>query len=382
MGDYSAKSNEDLLAEHYGGMDKVPTNVLMKVYKSGSTQVQEPESIASKLLNFAKKEGPPIAGGIAGSILGAPGGPAGMIGGATLGGAAGRAWQRNAEYATGSRDPLKDTSSGNALDIGKSGLAQGAGEAVGLQAGAILKALRPIGNEVGAGAMKIAAAIPEKYGKAIMEDPSILNRAQTPEVMGKSYNAFENYTGLEGLGKKIESGAFKSADTSNSAYFDNAVDVANKVRSGVSVPPQDLYEASQMASNIKLGPFENPGMQKAVKAGVLDRAKGTIDDALEKVYPEYSSLRKGYFESKAREAASSILPTNKNGTANVLRPWAVIGDVLRGGAAHSPLLPAVSPAAWGTAIRAGSAVSPYAKLLAKLGVKVKAQDLADSDQNQ
>src|SRR5258707_7498011 len=82
-------------------------------------------SMMSRVGNYIAEEGLPIAGGIAGAMLGAPGGPPGMIAGATLGGAGGRAIQRDLQYVTGSRDPAADTALWNMGDIGRAGLGQG-----------------------------------------------------------------------------------------------------------------------------------------------------------------------------------------------------------------------------------------------------------------
>lgn len=353
-------------------------------------------SIFHRALNFAEREGPPIAGGLIGGVLGAPGGPAGVIGGAALGGAAGRAIGRDVEYVTGSRDPLKDTALGNAGDISRAGLGQAAAATAGLQTEAVLKALAPPATKIAAGGLKVMAAIPEKSGEAALRDPAILNRGLLPAQRGAPYEAFERYTGLKGLGTQIENGELKAGDTSNAAYFDHAIDVANRVKAGAPIvdatgkvvtagkasysgeplTTQDLYSASQKASNLKLGPFENPGMQKAIKSGVLDRAKDTADTALGKIYEEYSGLRKGNFESHVREDFGTLLPKNKNGTANVLRPVAAIGAAMGG---NPEALAFTSPAVWGGMIRGAHAAAPAISGATSLAARAEAANLAGQE---
>lgn len=51
MPDLSQVSTEDLLAQHYGGMDKVPTDVLMKHYKAPAAAPKEPD-LVSKLNGY------------------------------------------------------------------------------------------------------------------------------------------------------------------------------------------------------------------------------------------------------------------------------------------------------------------------------------------
>lgn len=323
-------------------------------------------SMKDRLLTLAAKEGAPITGATMGAMVGG-------VPGAMLGGAAGKGYQRVTEYLTGARDPAADTSLGVAGDIAQAGLAAGAGEGSISAIGKILKWLRPRGSKLAAAAAKVGPAIPEKYGEAVFKDPSILRRALPAKTVGKGYDAFERYTGLKGLeATLVES----NRATMGSAELERMVlQAANKVIKKLPVEPQELYLASQAASRLKLAAkYGEPQAQMAAASGAIKQGKTLVDDALEKVYPEYKSLRIGHFESKAKEAFSSVFPQNKGGTANVLRPWAVAGTIVREGLKATPALPAVSPLAWQGAIRAGSATSPAAKLLAKLKIREQVQE--------
>ncbi len=315
-------------------------------------------------------------GGAAGAAAGGVGAVPGAVAGAGLGAAGGEGYKKVYQYLMGRKDPAADTSLGNAGGIAKAGLAGMGGEVLGQQAGAVLKALRPGAAKVGAGVMKVAASIPEKYGEAVLMKPSILNDAQPREAMGKSYNAFEGYTGLEGLQRKLVS---ENRATAPSGELEGMVlSPANRIMRGEKVDPQELYLGSQAASKLKLAAkYGEPQAQMAAASGAISQGKNIVDDALGETYPEYGSLRRGNFESRAREAFSTIMPKNKGGTTNVLRPVTAAGAALATG--HPGALLATSPAAWGLGIRAGSAMSPIAKLLAKLKMNSEIQDAANPE---
>lgn len=313
-------------------------------------------------------------GGTAGAAAGGVGAVPGAVAGAGIGAAGGRGLQRVGQYLLGDRDPANDTALGNAGDIARSGLGGIAAEAVGQGAGAGLAALRPAANKVGAGLAKIATGVPEKYGEAVFKNPDILTRAHSLDTMGKAYDAFQRYTGLKGLEETLV--ARNRATVGSSQLEKMVLTAANKVAQGAEVDPQELYLASQAASRLNMAAkYGEPQAQMAAASGAIKQGKSLVDDALEKVYPEYASLRSGMFEGKARDAFSKFLPLNKGGTTNVLRPYAVAAEVARKGLVATPALPVVSPAAWGTGIRAANAVSPAAKLLARFGVRKKVEDV-------
>jgi len=86
-------------------------------------------SLAKRLVSAARDMGPQTAGGMIGGAMGTPFGPAGRAAGATLGGAGGKAYGMVADYATGRRDPVDDTATGNIKEIGLAGLMEGGGDA-------------------------------------------------------------------------------------------------------------------------------------------------------------------------------------------------------------------------------------------------------------
>lgn len=347
-----------------------------------------PQTMASRLKGMADStaNAAPTAGmmvggslgGAAGAAAGGVGAVPGAIAGAGAGGAAGSAYKRVYQYLTGARDPNQDTALGNAGDIAKTGLAGMGSEAVGQGVGAALTSA--LARKVGAGAIKVTSGVPEKYGEAVLQDPSILTRAQTPAVMGKAYDAFERYTGLKGLEATLVAG--NRATASSTELEGMVLSAANKVSQGAKVDPQELYLASQAASRLKLAArMGEPQAQMAAASAAITQGKGIVDDALEAQFPEYAGLRTGNFESKARAAFGNILPQNKGGTTNVLRPVLAaneaVGAVASGHPGALAALPLMSPAAWGGAIRAGSALSPAAKFLAKYGAAKTAQDAAE-----
>ena len=319
-------------------------------------------------------------GGTAGAAVGGVGAVPGAIAGAGIGAAGGEGYKKVIQYLTGKNDPANDTALGNAGAIAKSGLAGVGGEVIGQQAGAVLSALRPGAAKVGAGVINIASGVPEKYGEAVLNDPSILNRAPSPADMGRAYQSFQRYTGLRGLQQELVAG--NRATASSGELEGLTLGAANKVSQGQPVDPQELYVASQAASRLKLAAkYGDPQAQMAAASGSISQGKSMVDGALEQTYPEYGGLRADNFESKARAAFGNILPQNKGGTTNVLRPVLAANEAAGALASGHPgalaLLPAMSPAAWGLGIRAADAASPLAKFLAKYGVAKTAQNAAE-----
>lgn len=320
-------------------------------------------------------------GGAAGAAAGGIGAAPGAIGGAGIGGAAGEAYRKLSQYFRGTRDPNQDTSLGNAGDISRTGLGGMAAEGLGAGVSALAKTKPAItaGDLLAKGGskvMKIAAAIPERYGEAVLKNPDILRNAMLPAQRGPAYDAFEGGLGLKGLGKIIEE---SGRSTMPVGEIDSlAVGTANKVRAGTPTTLQELYSASQAENHMmQAARNQEPGAARALESGILKRAGQTVDSAIESTNPEYAALRQGNFDSHAREAFSNVFPQNKNGTANVLRPWAAFAEFLRDGASKTPLLPAVSPAVWGAGIKTAS--SPITKFLAKYGTAKTAQIISESE---
>ena len=233
--------------------------------------------------------------------------------------------------------------------------------------------MAPGAIKAGAGLLRVINATPEKYGEAILKNPELLNEAVPKKLMGQAYEAFEKYTGLKGLGKTMVQQNRASIPAGELEGL--IVKTANDIAAGNPVDPQALYTASQAASHLKLAAkYGEPGAARAIESGIISQSKSIVDDALEKVYPEYGKLRLDNFQSKAREALSHLLPQNKNMSPNVLRTsaalsgaayWAKQGEYGKAGL----ILGALSPAAAGMAIRGANLFAPAARTAANVGAR-------------
>ena len=197
--------------------------------------------------------------------------------------------------------------------------------------------------------------MPEKIGEVAMRNPNILSDAPTVAGASAGYQAFERYTGLKGLGDMVKSsGRFPS----EAQLEDMVFGIAKKATEGTA-QPQELYLASQAASNLKkMAKLGNP-RYATLEASIIG-AKQTVDDALGKIYPEYASLRSDYFAAGVGEEFSSLFPLNKNTSPNVLRAVTAAGTAVAGTLAGQPAalaaLPLVSPAFYGLGLR-GAAIA-------------------------
>ena len=109
-----------------------------------------------------KEEAPEIIGSIVGSIAGSSLGPPGMVGGAMIGGGAGKAYQDLYYALTGDKRASK-TSTEASERIGESALGQGLMEGIGLGITGIGgKILKPYASKIG-GKTKEAIALLDKY---------------------------------------------------------------------------------------------------------------------------------------------------------------------------------------------------------------------------
>lgn len=337
---------------------------------------QEPSAVR-QFLEFAKEQGPQAVGAQIGSTMGTPFGVPGRVAGATVGGAGGKAWGITSDYLSGQRDPAEDTASENAKRIGLAGLAEG-----GAEAGLVgLGRLKPLGVKVGAGLAKVAANVDEKLGAAAFNDPGILSRALPRKEVGAGYDAFERYTGLQNLEQQLVAQNRATAGTTELERM--VLAPANKVFRGQAVDPQELYTGSQAASRLKLmAKYGEPQAQMAAPSAAIGQGKETVEKALEKTYPEYGNLRKEYFESKVKEAFSPLLPKNKGGSTNVLRPALALREALlaagRGSLAATGVgLPLVSPKAWGALIRLLPSLGKAGKAGARVGAGVAGDTVAE-----
>lgn len=337
-------------------------------------------------LDFAAKEGPPIVGGMMGSAVGAPFGPAGMIGGAALGGAAGRGIQRDVEYLTGQRDPASDTAMGNANDMALSGLAQGGGEALGLGTTAAM-ASKPVQAVAKKGAglagklVETLSGTPEKRTAAALLRPAKMAGAISPAERAAAYQAFEAKHGLVGLEGMMER---DWQDMSPTQLKDLVLNSAKAISAKKPMSNQELYIASQVSRKLRdLAASGNPDAIQFLNGKLIGKANDLVNGALEAKIPEYGPLREKAFWSKTKDALSSVFPQKKNLSPNVLRTTTALGasgyEAKEGnlGAAALPLM-AVSPAMTGLAIRGMAAAAPALPIAARAA----AQSVADSNSQQ
>lgn len=308
----------------------------------------------------------PTQGFTEGVIRAAPAAIGSMVGGAAgagigsiplagLGGAAGESARQGLVNINAARTGGPFTAPGEVLTrVGAEGAANALGQGVGLGIGAAASAARPAFNKLGAQVMRVGAGVPEKYGEAVMRNPGMLLDAPTPEAASQAYKSFEAKTGLTGLMDQIRlTGKAPSEGELEKALFE----VAARARNGVSSSPQELYHASQAASNLNsMGKLGNP--RYATLKAAISEAKGVVDDALEAVIPEYKQLRSDYFASKTAQQFSSYLPLNQNTSPNVLRGVTAAttagAGLMSGNPAALAALPLVSPKFYGTGLKAAA----------------------------
>jgi len=401
-------SDAELDALEAGDLSKLSDAALdaVEAYESSTPQVIASGSSTSSLERFGRgligqerekgftlanlqeetgQNAGPMAGASIGAATGAaygvPFGPVGIAAGTIIGAGVGAFGGRMAQTGLGNvanvvgadapYKPLgqatKEAAVEGGLNAAFAGIpfaAKGAGAlakaGIGVEAG-------PLARKAGAQILRAGPAIPEKYGEAMLKDMSILTRAQPRDVMSKSYQAFQNYTGLKGLDEIA--GERAKAWTAGELY-ETALTTANNIKSGAQVSPQELYTASQAENQLnRLARAGNPDAMAMRGAKSLEQAGKAADEALEKIYPEYKGLRKGLFESKVREQIGSALPLNKNTSPNVLRTWSAGVMAARAMESMNPLglvaAPFVSPAAWGLGLRGAYAASKVVPPIAR-----------------
>lgn len=203
------------------------------------------------------------------------------------------------------------------------------------------------------------------YAEAFAKYPSIIQRAIG--AAGQGYEAFERYTGLQGIGAQVANRLkpFGFDELYAMAAGTAKKVLANRNNMGPAPTPQEMYEAGQ-AANALIRSMEGAGgagVNDAAKLGLaqgiygsIKQSKDLLDDALESVYPEYGSLRRQYFAERVAEEMGAVLPKNANQSPNVLRSLGAgynaasalnEGDLVR--AAGSSL---VSPLVWRTGLQA------------------------------
>lgn len=347
--------------------------------KDAVAEPAQEDGFVDSVLSWLAKEGPAVGGGILGGIAGAPGGPAGVIAGSMAGGAAARGIQRATQAAMSpetSTDPLEVVS-----DVSGASLAQGVGAGIGEVGVAAAKAVAPSAIKIGSQLIRVMTGTPEKQAAAALRKPSILSEAVTSAESSTAYEVFEKYTGLKGLRELIK-GSGKA--TLPAAKLEKmVVGTANMVEAGAKVDPQQLYQASQAAAHLRLAAkYGEPGAARAIESGIITNSKAVVDEALEKVYPEYGALRLGNFEAKVREAFSHWLPQNKNLSPNVLRPFSVGLGAMKAIESGNPLplllAPAISPKIAGLVIRIAAGTAPAAKAGADVAIRDALQTAVDN----
>lgn len=325
------------------------------------------------------REVPSMVGGAVGAAGGGVAGGIGSVPGAAIGGAAGEAARQGvASYF----DPQ---SAGNVIkDVGIGGAKQALGEVGNIAIGSFLGS--NTARQGAAQAVKAMSAVPEKFlfsesgnGLTALGEGGAKNISKGIDLFKsgaakEAYNKFEQYTGLKGIdtlaGERAE--RFSSGE-----LYGLALRAANKLKANESIEPQELYLASQAQNQIeRLARAGNADAAAMRGDASLNEAGKLVDGALEKIYPEYKSLRSDMFLSKSGQRFSSIFPLNKDMSANVLRTsvplakaaeaatGAVIGyressnNPVAGAIAGGILMPlAFSPWVYGAAIRTGAALS-------------------------
>ncbi len=261
-----------------------------------------------------------------GGMIGAAGGMGwASVPGAAAGGSAGEGVRQTLVSAMNPSQPR---------DLGEV-TGQVALQAFGVGAGKAL-ASAPV-RKLGAQALQAINATPLKYAEPLLK-AGASGIARAKQLAGgladQSYQAFEKYTGMEGLRPLITKGAkyfdgkivdaaFEGGKPLESAGSEMVKDVALRVAKGESVDKQTLYVASQMANNLRnTNPFA-PEAQKLM-SGSMTQWKNVIEGALEKTLPEYKNLRADRWLAAAGERVGSWLPLNKDTSVNALRSYGAL----------------------------------------------------------
>lgn len=300
---------------------------------------------------------------------------------AALGGASGEAARQALVSASGNTPPSRNGAGQTLGQIGQAAAEQGLGQGAVLGAGAAVNAVAPT-------ILETFPRIAQKYAGAALDGASTgqgaLTNAHPQEAVSAAYEAFERYTGLQGI--QAQEVATQHLP-SNTEMIQHIFSTGQKVVGGQAVDPQELYTASQYASRLKLmSRYANPPPEVLARSGAISQGKEIVDNALGDVFPEYKDLRNQQFLTKAKEAFSSALPLNRNQSVNKLGVQAAMGAAgaavgageLTGhpgagfGAAALPLL-AISPMAYGAAIQA----APLAAGALRQGAGQAGQSLYD-----
>jgi hypothetical protein len=353
-----SKYPEDYGDVVFDAVADTPPPSLSERYNAGFAQKDIPQPAGfdiGDVAEFVGREGPPIVGGILGGMAGATAGTAAAPGVGTVAGAAkgifagaamGRALQNATAQAINTQAP-GFAPQRTALEEVADPVIAGAGQALVPAAGAALRGLKEPAIKVGAQGMRALAGIPEKAGRAVLKDPSILLRAKPVEEAGEAY--------AKSVGG-LKSGAEAARATLGRSHYSGEA-IANKFddfADQIAKETIDTQTALALRQRTMKAVEDLPFNQRDLR-GVLSSNIRALDDLLEKRLPEWGGARAGYRESKIAEEFSSLLPLNKNLSPNVLRTTAAIAGGVKGIAEGKPWmalgLPMISPAVYGTALK-------------------------------
>jgi hypothetical protein len=290
--------------------------------------------------------------------------PTAALGGLAAKGAAG-VLQRGAlaGVTTGGQKAVRDIAGGSAPEDIASEAGKSAAASVGIEAffGAAGKAFRfakPSLVRLGSQLMRSTSAVPEKYGKAVLENPAILTEAPSMKAASAMYKRAVN--GMKGarefLADESKTGDLLASNTD----LESLINKANKGLAEKNLGLQQALAARQATSNLlEMAKFGDP-RQRANKAALIG-LKEQLDEYLETGLPGFRQATRGYFDANAREAFRSILPQNKNLSANALRGLGGLSLLSAGAIMKAPFVlagaAAFSPRATGLMIRGGKSVA-------------------------
>jgi hypothetical protein len=213
------------------------------------------------------------------------------------------------------------------------------------------KFIKPTAIKTGAQLMKTTAGIPERTGEAVLADPSRLRRAPSMEQAGAKYQSAMQATGLE-QGPEAAMKLMGKSALSQEGATSFAYDAIEKLGKGELSYQEALVARDQLKNILKMPKWNNPNI--AQNERFLVQMQKKLDDYLEPYFQEagesFAGARGAYREAKIAEDFSSLMPTNVNKTASVLRGAGAIG---LGGAAGMGY---IDPT---TAVMAAGAASPY-----------------------
>lgn len=220
-----------------------------------------------------------------------------------------------------------------------------AGESIPAIAGAIRS--EPALVEAGAGLMKVPTNIPESYGSAMLGKPGEVFSAKPLEQIGKEWDALLAKHGVRDFGT-VTREASEGYVPPNSWFQKTVKSVADKIRNNEAITAQEAHDASKAASSIERmagGKFPNQESWAATQSREFWNDKAAIENAADELMPGHAKLRADTYYSNANEYGKRILPTNKGGTTNILRP------VMAAYSGHPGAMVAMSPAVVRGALR-------------------------------